>query len=163
MRTRDQHPVDLVRALENPVDARIAVHLLDPILLDEAVAAVDLHGLIHHEVQHFRAEDLVDGALDRVLRDRLRGLHARIRPRDVDGLEDRVEEPSSAIDHALQRVNLRVHPRELALNERELREFLAKLLPLIRVLRRRLERDLGPADAPAPSLKRPMLRMLNAI
>ena len=48
----DDQPVDLVGAFEDAVDARVAVGALRGILLDVAVAAVDLHGVVHH---HSRA------------------------------------------------------------------------------------------------------------
>ena len=67
----DDQPVDFVGAFEDAVDARVAIGALGRILLDEAVAAVDLHGLVDHVVDHLRAPDLDDGALDRVLLDRL--------------------------------------------------------------------------------------------
>ncbi len=62
-------PVDLVGALEDPVDARVAEEPLGGILLDEAVAAVDLHALVGAVVEHLGAEDLDDRRLDRELLD----------------------------------------------------------------------------------------------
>ena len=45
-RAGDEQAVDLVGALEDAVDARVAVGALDRVLLDEAVAAEDLHRLV---------------------------------------------------------------------------------------------------------------------
>ena len=66
---RDQHagnqqPVDLVGAFEDAVDARIAVIPLGGVVLDEAVAAMNLHVLVEHEVECLAADDLRDGRLD---------------------------------------------------------------------------------------------------
>src|SRR5205823_4083567 len=63
----DGKPVDLVGALEDAEDARVAVGLGDGELLAEAVAAMDLERLVHHEVERLRAEDLQDRALDGIL------------------------------------------------------------------------------------------------
>ena len=63
--------VDLVGALEDAVDARVAQQPLGLVLLDEAVAAVDLHRLVGAEVEHLGAEHLDDRSLDRELLDRV--------------------------------------------------------------------------------------------
>src|SRR3954454_12371719 len=44
-RAGDDHLLDLVRALADREDLRVAVEPADGVLLDVAVAAVDLHGL----------------------------------------------------------------------------------------------------------------------
>jgi hypothetical protein len=59
-----QHPVDLVRPLEDPVDASVSVRALHRVLLDEAGATVDLHRVVHQLAEGLAAHDLHDGRLD---------------------------------------------------------------------------------------------------
>ena len=61
---RDQQPVDLVRAFEDAVHARIAVVPLGGIVLHEPVAAVNLHVLVEHEIQRLAARDFRNRRLD---------------------------------------------------------------------------------------------------
>ena len=74
----DDQPVDFVGALEDSVDARIAVVALRRILLDVAVAAHGGDQLVGHQRQHLRAIDLQDGALDGVLLDAPSGSRAAL-------------------------------------------------------------------------------------
>ena len=66
-----EQAVDFVGAFENAVDARIAIGALHGVVLMEAVAAVDLHAFIDHVIQHFRREDLDEGAFGGELLDQL--------------------------------------------------------------------------------------------
>ena len=66
----NQQAVDLVGALEDAVDARVAVVPLGRVVADEAVAAVDLHVLVEDEVERLAARDLEDRRLDRELLER---------------------------------------------------------------------------------------------
>ena len=61
----NQQAVDLVGALEDAVDARVAVVALGRVVADEAVAAVNLHVLVEHEVERLAARHLGDRRLDR--------------------------------------------------------------------------------------------------
>ena len=81
----DDEPVDFVGAFEDAVHARVAIGALRRILLDKAVATVNLHGLIDDVVEHLRAGDLDDGALDGIL---LNGL--------ADGFGIFLDQPESA-------------------------------------------------------------------
>jgi hypothetical protein len=87
----DEHAVDLVRALEDPVDPGVAEIALGHVVADEAVAAVDLHVLVEHEVERFGAHHLADRRLDRELLERagLRGA-ALIRLRDAASMSPAV-------------------------------------------------------------------------
>src|SRR5262249_47994931 len=67
----DDQAIDLVRALEDAVDARVAIVALDRILGREAIAAERLQRLVRDEVHRLGAEHLQDRRLDRVLLDRL--------------------------------------------------------------------------------------------
>ncbi len=67
----DDEAVDLVGALEDAVDAGVAVGALGGVLLDVAVAGEDLDGLVDDAVEHLGGPDLDDGALDGVVLDRL--------------------------------------------------------------------------------------------
>jgi len=59
----DQQPVDLVGALEDPVDPLVAVEALGRVVADETIAAVDLHDLVDGLGQDLAAEDLGDAAV----------------------------------------------------------------------------------------------------
>src|SRR5260221_14426356 len=68
-RPRRDEPVDLIRALEDAIDAVVAIGMGDWIFFHEAVAAEDLHRLIHTAAQRLGAENLGNRAFDRVLLD----------------------------------------------------------------------------------------------
>ena len=131
---RNQQPVDFVRALEDPVHARVAEVALGGIIADVAVAAVNLNVLVEDEVERFAAGDLGDRRLDVVLLERRerRGTVARlVRCR----LEARVDEPGGAVEQALDRVGLHDHLAELVLDRAEAGDRLAELSSSGRVLR----------------------------
>ena len=102
----DDEAVDFVGAFEDAVDARVAIGALGRILFDEAVAAVDLHRLIDHAVEHLRAPDFDDGALDGVLLD---GFADSLAAREffVDLGQSGVHHADGAIDHRLAGVDAR--------------------------------------------------------
>ena len=85
----DDQPVDLVGAFEDAIDAGVAIRALRRILLDKSVARVNLHGLVDDVVDHLRAPDFNDRALDGVLLDRLQRLLRGIGGRFVDLAERR--------------------------------------------------------------------------
>ena len=86
---RDHEALDLVRALVDLRDLRVAHHALDRVLLDVPVAAEDLHGLGRHPHRGVGAEELrlrgrlrQLGAVDALRRpSRRTGRAARARPR----------------------------------------------------------------------------------
>src|SRR6476469_6612809 len=55
---RDHHALDFAGALANGAQLDIAIELLDRIVFDEPVAAVDLHGFIADSDGHFGREQL---------------------------------------------------------------------------------------------------------
>src|SRR5207237_1153143 len=63
-------PVDLVGPFEDPVHSAIAVRALDRVILDEAIAAVDLQPLVDDLEHPLRAGHLHDRGFDGVLLDR---------------------------------------------------------------------------------------------
>ena len=129
----DEEPVDLVGPLEDPVDPLVAVEPLGGVLLGEAVAAVDLHHVVHHVGQHLAAEDLGDGALDGVLLDaRLVGL---VVPRLVllEGGQPVVDHPGQAEDQRLGGVEVGRPVGQLLAHGPEARDGHAELLALVGV------------------------------
>src|SRR4030095_1130759 len=69
--SRYQKTVDLVRAFENAVDARVTISLLRRIVGRVSVATEDLDHFIDDVIEGLTARDLVDRRFDRVLLDRL--------------------------------------------------------------------------------------------
>src|SRR5690606_12607628 len=67
-----EQAVDLVGALEDAVDATVAVGRLDGVVGREPVTSVDLERLVYHRVEDLRAEHLYEAELDGVVR---QGLH----------------------------------------------------------------------------------------
>ena len=68
LRTLQQHAgrqeaIDFVRAFKDAIDARVAIGALHRVVLVVAVAAVNLHALIDHVVEHLGSEDLDEAAL----------------------------------------------------------------------------------------------------
>src|ERR1700688_2913481 len=49
----DDQALDFVGPLADLVDLLIAIHSRDRIFVHEAIAAVDLHGLVDHSARHF--------------------------------------------------------------------------------------------------------------
>ena len=58
--TGNEQAIDLVCTFEDPVHSGIPVVTLDRILGAIAIASVNLHGLIHNEVENLTAEDFQD-------------------------------------------------------------------------------------------------------
>src|SRR3954449_11119857 len=128
---RDHQPLDLVRALVDLRDLRVAHHPLDGVLLDVAVAAEDLHRLGRDPHRRVRAGEL---GLGRRLR-QLGPVDAR-----VGHLPEPVEQPASRLAGGL-------HVGELRLDELVLRDRLAHRLAALRVLERVVGRALRDAEA----------------
>src|SRR5262249_11222253 len=93
------HAVDLVRPFKNAVDARIAIGALRRVLLDEAVTAVDLHDLVDHLIDHLRAPDLQDGALDGVVLDAFAHLRRRVGSVLIDLAQRDVDHTDGTVRH----------------------------------------------------------------
>ncbi len=104
-----QQAVDLIGAFEDAIDARIAIGPLHGIVLMIAVAAMDLHGFVHHVIQRLRAEDLDQGALDGEL---FTGLH--------QGFSRILNVAGHAIRHAFIHVHPDRHFGQLVLDQAEL-------------------------------------------
>src|SRR5262249_9434702 len=126
----DHEPLDLVRALVDLGDLRVAHHPLDRVLLHIAVAAEDLDGVgghLHRDV----------GAVELCHRRDLRQL-GRV-DAVVDYLPALVKEPAG-------RLALRLHVREGRRDQRVLRDRLAHRLARLGVLERVVRRALGEAE-----------------
>src|SRR5919108_3471360 len=128
---RDHEPLDLVSALVDLRDLRVAHHPLDRVLLHVPVAAEDLDGVRRHLHGHVGAVEL------RHRRDlrQLRPLHAL-----VDHL-------AAAVEQAARRLALRLHVREGRRDELVLRDRLAHRLAALGVLERVVGRSLGEPEA----------------
>src|SRR5205807_1394153 len=64
---RDDHPMDLIRAIVDPREASVPIHPLQRRVARYAHRAVDLDRAIDHVVQHLRAPELDDRNLDACL------------------------------------------------------------------------------------------------
>ena len=140
----DQQPVDLICALEQPVDAAIAVGAGRWIVLNKTVSPVDLHGFVGDIVENFRRIHFVDGALDRIL---LKRAHRLVRVA-VDPVQRAFDQPAGAIRHALRDVYPHRHLRQFVLDETELGQRPAELPPLMRIGDDLAQQLFRGADAP---------------
>src|SRR5512143_2740188 len=127
-REGQEEPQNLVRALEDHVDAAVAERPAVRVLVHEAVAAGDLEAVVDVLPEHLGAEDLAAGALERVVADAL------------------VHEPGRQVDHRFQGVRGRRHARDLVADHLEVGDAGLELLALRRVADRELEHHLRSAD-----------------
>src|SRR5260370_6379626 len=93
--------VDFVGALEDAVDAGVAIGALRWVLLHEAITTVDLHGLIHGTVQQLRAPDFGDGAFDGIFFDAFAAFARSFRAALANGGERGIDHAYRAIHHGL--------------------------------------------------------------
>src|SRR6185437_13074523 len=70
--------INFVRAFEDAIDSGITVRSLRWILLDKAIAGINLQSLIHNIIEHLRRPHLNNRTLDRILFNRLESLLACI-------------------------------------------------------------------------------------
>ena len=124
----DERVHDLVRALDDDVDARVAPHALDVVLRHVALAAHDLDRVVDHAVAELAAEDLA---------------HRRL---EHDVLVVAVEEPGRHVEHRVGRVDERRHARELLLDEVEVGDRAVELVARLRPLHRLLHREARGAE-----------------
>jgi len=96
-----EQSVDLIGALEDAIDAGVAVGTLDHVVLVEAVAAVDLDSFVGDVVDGFRAEDFGDRALDGEFLDRFEHLLRSVGGGRVHRLQGRVDDSADAVDDRL--------------------------------------------------------------
>ena len=155
-RRRDDETVDLIRALEDPVDARVPVVALDGIVSGEPVAPQDLQRFVSHEVERLRAEDLQDRRLDRVFLDRVAdqalGRIGRVR---VDAFGGGVHQARRPVAHAVGHVDAGRHVGELPLDHAEARDRTTELPPLLGVGEGHVETVLRGADGSGTELEPP--------
>src|SRR5438034_6247356 len=126
--TRDDRPLDLVRALADLEDLLVAVEARDRELVHEAVAAVELERPVRRTVRELAGEEL----------------RHRRRLREVAPL---VLLPRGAVDEEPRRLDLGRHVDELLLNCLEGRDRPSELLPLACVGVREVVAALGETDA----------------
>src|SRR3954451_6290581 len=120
---------DLVGARADAVQAHVAPHALDAVLLHVARAAVDLDALVGDLDGHARGVELGH-------RDLPHGVLAVL------------EAPRGHVDHLAGRLDLRGHLGELVADDLEVADLLAERLALERVAHRHLEAPLRAGDAP---------------
>src|SRR5579862_2672548 len=128
------------RALVNLADFRVAVQLLDGVVLDEAVAAEEIDRERRHPLGDFGREDLA---------------HRRFGEERQPG----IAQPCGVVHHQPRALDVGRGARELVLHRLELRDRFAELPAILRVLNRVVERALGEshhlrADADAPFVQR---------
>ena len=145
-RARDEEPVDLVGALEDPVHPVVPVDALDDVLLHEPIPAVDLDPLVGGLRERLRAPHLQDRGLHAVLLHRrdaveLVGVRARRGPARRGAP---VDEAGGPVAHGLAHVGERHHPGELLPDQAEVGDGLPEGLPLLGVGGRELD------DVPDP-------------
>ena len=157
---RNQQPVDFVRALENPIHARVAVIAFDWIFRAVAISSVDLNGLIDDEIQDLAAEDFQNRALDRVFFDGFEHLRRIVDDRRFPERRSirpavRYTMPSATQIRIAISASLCLIAPKLAIGfPNAIRCFAYWIASLSAVF--------APPTAPAPSFARPMFRMLNA-
>src|SRR5436305_7540777 len=127
-RARYHHLLDLVGSLADGEDLRVAVEAAHRVLLDVAVAAVDLHGLVARLHREAAALQL------RLRRDEL----------EVAAL---ILEPRRLVGHEPRGLDLGREVGELGLDRLELRDRLPERAPLLGVGECLVERALREPDA----------------
>ena len=138
-RRGNQEAVDLVRALEDAVDAGVAVLALERVVGDEAVAAHHLQRFVDDEVERLGAEDLHDRLLDRVLLDRLDDLLVVRRIVAIDARDEPVDQPGGAVRDRVGYEDAHRDVGDLALDRAEVGERRLELLAVGGVAHRKLE------------------------
>src|SRR5439155_27269658 len=121
---RHDQPLELQSVLIDLRDPLVAVQLLDDVILDETVSAVDLDRRIDRAVGGFGGEQLRDARLIGVSTAEVLQLGGAV-----------CEEPS--------RLDLRRHVRDLPLDRLEVCDFLTEGVPVLRILDRFVEGPLG--------------------
>ena len=129
--SRDNQPVDLVRALENTVDARVAIRPFRRILFHKAIPGKNLQRLVDHVIDHLRAPHFQNRALDRILLDRFAPFLCRVRARRFNFRQQRVHHPHRAIDQRFADINQRRHVRNFFPHQSEIADRLAERLALL--------------------------------
>src|SRR5262245_13108916 len=140
----DQQPVDLIRAFEDAVDAVVAVDGLDRIAAGEAVAAVNLHGLVGAIGQDLAAGDFQDRAFDRVLFNRGEDFGQVVL---VDRALAVFDEVGGAVDGRLADVSPRQHLGQFVFDRAAIGYRLPELASLGCVIRGQRQCVFAAADA----------------
>src|SRR5208283_37309 len=153
--SRDDQPVDFACAFKNAIDASVAIVALHYIILVVSVAAVDLHPFIRDVVEHLRSVDLNDGALRRVLFNRLHFLLRGVRLSVRASLQPALDESHNAPHHGLGRVNANRHFRKLVLDGAKFSDHGSKSLALLGILRADGKHILGCARQTGTDLETP--------
>ena len=142
----DEHAVDFVGAFKDAVDARIAISAADGIILVETVTAEDLHRLVHHEIEHFAAIDLGDGAFDGVFLEDLHGALGLVATAGSGG-HGGFDNAGRAVNHGIDGEDSHGHFGKLFLHQTKFADLLAEGLALFRVFRGGHKHILGTAEA----------------
>src|SRR5512134_735433 len=123
----DDDALDLVRSLEDPVDAGIAIEPFGPHLRRVSHASVELYGPVHDPIERLRAEVLAD-----------RRLAAEPLPC--------VAHPRGAVHHVLDSVGVRRHLGKHELYRLEVLDLPAERLALPGVLHTAIDGVLGGSE-----------------
>ena len=121
---RNHQLLNFASPLANRAQLHVAIKLLRRIILNESIPAMDLHAFIRHAHRHLAGKQF---------------RHARF-PRKPHILP--IRQPSRLIHQQPRRLHFRRHVRQLKLNRLKLADRLPKLLPLLRVTHRRVQRSL---------------------
>src|SRR5579872_161163 len=118
----DDQALDFAGAFADGAELHVAVKLLRGIVLDEAVAAENLHGFVGHAHGGLAGVELGHAGLLGITNRAVRG-------------GGPIGEPGGAIDQAARGGDLRGHVRELELNGLEFADGLAELFAFLGVFR----------------------------
>src|SRR3954471_19906102 len=127
-RARYDHLLYLIRPLADREDLRVAVEAADRVLLDVAVAAMDLHRLV--------------GRLD----GQPSGLQLRLRRHEAE-VAPLILEPCRLVGEQTSRLDLRGQVGELRLDRLEARDRLPERAPFLRVRERLVQGPLRQPDS----------------
>ena len=169
LRALEQHaggkqPIDFVGAFENAIDARIAIGAFDHVILMIAVAAVDLDAFVGHIIQHLGREDFDVGTLRRELLHRFQFRLSRVGLLPGKTFQMAFNEPCYPIRRCFRGEDPDGHFGQLVLDQSEFGDRFAEGFAFLRVVQaRRAALPLRRRTANAPSFKRPIFRILNAM
>src|SRR6185437_15859826 len=132
----NDHSLDFASAFADGAELYVAVILFGRVVLDEAVATMNLDGFIGHADGHFSGVELGHAGLT---------CDARLVARTLGNCA--IGEPRSAVRQQARGLYLRCHVRELELNGLKIGDGLAELFAFLGVAHRALIRALRHAEA----------------
>ena len=112
----------------------------------EAVAAINLHGLIDNVIEHFAAENFGDGTFDSVLLEDLHGVRGFIRA-IAARLLGLIDQSRGSIDHGFQSKGTNGHLRKLGPHQTEIADGMPESGTLFGITRGGFELFFGETEA----------------